>query len=160
MTSSLLKTRSRRPPDTRQTPSRQFPSTFKTPTRQSPNFRHVWSSLLLEARCGLFFFFLLLLLLPPWENKVISFSNQLKLSWVCKLEWSLTKCHVVPGARLPCAGSANNKWSVNNQTKWEEIINYRIIRGTLVTSYYKHITHVYYIDIAYCLLLPIAYHMK
>ena len=26
----------------------------------------------------------------PWENKVNSFSNQLKLSWVCKLEWSLT----------------------------------------------------------------------
>ena len=24
------------------------------------------------------------------ENKVNSFSNQLKLSWACKLEWSLT----------------------------------------------------------------------
>ena len=29
--------------------------------------------------------------LLPWGNKVNSFSNQLKLSWVCKLECSLTK---------------------------------------------------------------------
>ena len=28
---------------------------------------------------------------PSSENKVNSYSNQLKLSWVCKLEWSLTK---------------------------------------------------------------------
>ena len=30
----------------------------------------------------------------PRENKVNSFSNQLKLSWVCKLEGSLTKMAV------------------------------------------------------------------
>ena len=35
-----------------------------------------------------------LLLVVPWENKVNSYSNQLKLSWVCKLEWSLTKSKV------------------------------------------------------------------
>merc|ERR1711954_98297 len=83
------RTPARHPPDTRQTPSRQFPYTLQTPTRQSPKIRHVWSFLLLKARWGLLlpssFFFLL-----PWENKVNSFSNQLKLSWVCKLEWSLT----------------------------------------------------------------------
>ena len=29
------------------------------------------------------------------ENKVNSYSNQLKFSWVCKLEWSLTKTWLV-----------------------------------------------------------------
>ena len=72
-----------------QTPFRQFRNILQTPTKQSPMFRHVWTIHLLEARCGLFLssFFLLLL---PWENKVNSYSNQVKLSWVCKLEWSST----------------------------------------------------------------------
>ena len=38
--------------------------------------------------CGLLF---LLLFLWHGENKVNSYSNQLKLCWVCKLKWSLTK---------------------------------------------------------------------
>ena len=32
----------------------------------------------------------------PWGNKVNFFSNQLKLSLVCKLEWSLTISRVAP----------------------------------------------------------------
>ena len=32
-------------------------------------------------------------------NKVNSYSNQLKLSWVCKLEWSLTKFEILENAR-------------------------------------------------------------
>ena len=82
-----IETPLRHPPDSHQPLSRQFPNTFQAPTRQSSNFRHVGAFLLLEARCGFFF--------PPsfflrWENKVNCYSNQLKLSWVCKLEWSLT----------------------------------------------------------------------
>ena len=70
---------SRHPPDTHQTPSRQFPYTLQTPTRQSPKIRHVGSFLLLKARWGLV---LPSFLLPScfWENKVNSYSNQLKLS--------------------------------------------------------------------------------
>ena len=66
--------------------------TLQMPTRQSPKFSLGGPFLLLEARFGLFLpsFFLHLLLLS-WENKVNSYSNQWKLSWVCKLEWSLTK---------------------------------------------------------------------
>ena len=82
-----IETPLRHPPDSHQPLSRQFPNTFQAPTRQSSNFKHVGAFLLLEARCGFFF--------PPsfflrWENKVNCYSNQLKLSWVCKLEWSLT----------------------------------------------------------------------
>ena len=74
----------RHPSDTLQIISRHLSDTH----RQSPKFRHVGSCLLLEARCGLF--------LPSSScsssmgKKVNSYSNQLKLSWVCKLEWSLT----------------------------------------------------------------------
>ena len=49
---------------------------------------HEVSLPLLEPRWGLFFlpsFFFFF----QWENKVNSYSNQLKLSWICKLEWSL-----------------------------------------------------------------------
>merc|ERR1711954_379967 len=77
--------------DTCQTLTRHPPDNFHTSTRQSPKIRPVGSFLLLKARWGLFlpsFFFFFFLL--PWENKVNSYSNQLKLSWVCKLEWSLT----------------------------------------------------------------------
>ena len=68
--------------------SRHPPDSFHTPTRQSPKFRQVGALPLLKAKWG----FLLpsSFLLLPWENKVNSYSNQLKLSWVCMLEWSLT----------------------------------------------------------------------
>ena len=89
-------------PDTRQTQSAQFPNTLWTPTRQSLKIRHVGAFLLPEARWGLLFQvdedmlhrlhrLMRICGLFHWENKVNSFSNQLKLSWVCKLEWSLTK---------------------------------------------------------------------
>ena len=47
--------------------------------------RHIGPFLLAQLWCGLF-----LLLLWQGENKVNSYSNQLKLGWVCKFEWSLT----------------------------------------------------------------------
>ena len=81
-----LHTPSAHHPDTFPTPSKDTSDNIQTPFRHPPNFKHVGSFLVVEARCGLFF----LLVLVPWENKVNSYSNQLKLSWVCKLEWSLT----------------------------------------------------------------------
>ena len=87
---AIIQTPSVHHPDTLPTPSKDTSDNIQTPFRHPPNFKHVGSFLVVEARCGLFFF-LLLVLLVPWENKVNSYSNQLKLSLVCKLEWSLTK---------------------------------------------------------------------
>ena len=77
---------SRLQPDTLLTHNRDPSDTQQTSLRYSPNIRHAGPFLLVEFWCGL-----LLLLLWQGENKVNSYSNQLKVSWVCKLEWNLTK---------------------------------------------------------------------
>ena len=103
---------SRQPTDTCQSPSRQFPNIFQTPTRQTPKFRHVGPFLLLEARCWFFLPFSFFLLLQ-WENKVNFYFNQLKWSWVCKLEWSLTigfdTIQINLAAIIKCLGKILNK---------------------------------------------------
>ena len=74
-------------PDTLQTISIHPPDTHKTVTKDQ-TCRVIGSFLLLKAGWGL----LPLSFLPSlqWENKVNYYSNQLRLSWVCKLEWRLT----------------------------------------------------------------------
>ena len=79
-----LQTSSRHLPETRHNPytfqtSRHLLYTFQTPTR------HIGPSPL-EKLVRV----LILVVLVTGENKVNSYSKQLKLSWVCKSEWSLT----------------------------------------------------------------------
>ena len=62
--------------DTLRTPSSLPQDTLRTTFKHPPNFKHVGSFPLIETRCGLF-------LLVTGENKVNSYSNQLKLSRVC-----------------------------------------------------------------------------
>ena len=50
---------------------RHPPDILQTPIGQPPNFTRVGPFLLAKARCGFFF---------QWENKVKSYSNQLKWS--------------------------------------------------------------------------------
>ena len=76
---AIIQTPSVHHPDTLPTPSKDTSDNIQTPFRHPPNFKHVGSFLVVEARCG---FLLVLLVLLPWENKVNSHSNQLKLSWV------------------------------------------------------------------------------
>ena len=44
-----------------------------------------------------------------WENKVNPYSNQLKLSWVCKLEWILTIVGLGTGATVAIGASYKAK---------------------------------------------------
>merc|ERR1711954_370031 len=79
----------RHPPDTHQTPARHHPDTLQTISIHPPythktvtkvqTCRVIASA---KSKVGVIpsFFFIL-----PWEHKVNSYSNQLKLSWVCKL---------------------------------------------------------------------------
>ena len=76
---AIIQTPSVHHPDTLPTPSKDTSDNIQTPFRHPPNFKHVGSFLVLEARCG-FLLLLLLLVLLPWENKVNSYSNQLKVS--------------------------------------------------------------------------------
>ena len=72
-----LKAPARHLPDTFKTASRCLPDTIPIPFKYIPNTRHTGPFFVVEVRCWLLFLFL-------WQgkNKVNSYSNQLKLSWV------------------------------------------------------------------------------
>ena len=68
-------------PATFWTPFRYPINTLQTPFKYSCNIRHIGLFLLVKVRCGFLF---LLLFLWQGENKVNSYSDQLKLGQVCK----------------------------------------------------------------------------
>ena len=72
-------------PDTSQTPFRYPIKPLQTPIKYSHNIRHDGSFLLVKVRWGfLLFLFLFLFFLWQGENKVNSYSDQLKLGQVSK----------------------------------------------------------------------------
>ena len=77
------------------TPSRYPINTLQIPIKYSCNIRHVGPFLLVEVRWGFLLLFLFFLFLWQGENKVNSYSDQLKLGQVCKFGVELDKKDLV-----------------------------------------------------------------
>ena len=63
-----------------------------------------------------------------WESKTSPYSNQLKLSWVCKLEWSLTNVKLKLGSKMSAQVLAlNSTFKIVWKQNWKLLLAYIII---------------------------------